>query len=156
MVETIETYTTCLPDGSRKSKANRYNLRSFSRRKAEATKYSSKEDLKKPLQETAKVASNKLLSNSLSCPELCGKMTSTATGNPRVEPKEPALAMGFVNMASDNFETDESSGEGSSTFERSISDSEINYFPLGESSGEQNSGKWGCGFLPNKGRHLTS
>ena len=102
---------------------------------------SPKQDLKKPIQETAKVTNDKSLSNSLSCPELCGEMTSTATGDPRVEPKEPALAMGFVNMASDNFETDDSSGEGSSTFERSISDSEINYCHLGESSGEQD-GKW--------------
>lgn len=103
---------------------------------------SPKQDLKKPIQETTKVTNEKLLSNSLSCPELCGEMMFMATGNPRVEPKEPALAMGLVNMGSDNFDTDESSGgEGSSTFERSMSDSEINYCHLGDSSGEQ-SGRW--------------
>ena len=69
-------------------------------------------------------------------------MTSTATGDPGVEPKEPAISMGFVNMASDNFEMDESGGEGSSSYERSISDSEIDYYDLGECSGEQSSGRW--------------
>jgi hypothetical protein len=68
-------------------------------------------------------------------------MTSTATGDPGVEPKELAISMGFVNMASDNFEMDESGGEGSSSYERSISDSEIDYYDLGECSGEQSSGR---------------
>ena len=129
----------------RKSRAGRYNLRSFSRRKAEALKSNSqKQASKNRHQETDDATDNMSLSNSRSCPELRDEMTSTTTGNPIVEPKEPALPMGLVNMASDNFEMDESGGEGSSSYERSISDSEINYYDLGECSGEQNanSGRW--------------
>ncbi|CAB4012687.1 ubiquitin carboxyl-terminal hydrolase 20, partial [Paramuricea clavata] len=126
----------------RKSRANRYNLRSFSCRKAEALKSNSqKQTSNKRVEENGDATDNTFLSNSRSCPELREEMTSTATGDPGVEPKEPALSIGFVNMASDNFEMDESGGEGSSSYERSISDSEIDYYDLGECSGEQSSGR---------------
>ena len=103
-----------------------------------------KQDLNETDQETGDVADSKSLSNSHSCPELREEKASTTTGGPSVEPKEPAISMGFVNMASESFETDESTAEGSSSYERSISDSEINYYDLGECSGDQNanSGRW--------------
>lgn len=45
--------------------------------------------------------------------------------------------MGFVNMASDDLEANDSDEEESFNFERSVSDSEINYYYLGE-CGEEN------------------
>ena len=78
-----------------------------------------------------------MLSNSRSCPELREDLTSHATGDPSVEPKEPAISMGFVNMASDDLEANDSDEEESFNFERSVSDSEINYYYLGE-CGEEN------------------
>ena len=137
--------TNTILDGLRKSRSGRYNLRSFSRRKAEGMKSNStKKGLNETDQEASDAIDNKSLSNSRSCPELREEMTWTIIGSPSVEPKEPAFSLGLINVASDNFETDESAGEGSSSYERSISDSEINYYDLGECSGEHsaNSGRW--------------
>ncbi|XP_028394952.1 ubiquitin carboxyl-terminal hydrolase 33-like isoform X2 [Dendronephthya gigantea] len=124
-------------NGSRKSRTNRYNLRSFSRRKAEAMKTNSqREAVDKPVTEDNVVIKDTLLSNSRSCPELREELTSQAAGDPSVEPKEPAISMGFVNMASDHSEGNDTDEE-ESNFERSVSDSEINYYHLG-GYGERN------------------
>ena len=76
-------------------------------------------------------------------------MTSTGGGEPSVEPKEPAISMGCVNVASDNLEMDECTAEESWNFERSISDSEINYHDLGECSGEHSTKSGECIYFHN-------
>ena len=95
-------------------------------------------------QEASDATDDKLLSNSRSCPELRKEMTSIILESTRVEPKKPAFSLGVVNIASDSVETDESAEEGSSSYERSISDSEINYYELGECGGGQNTNSGRC------------
>ena len=58
---------------------------------------------------------------------------TASTGEPRVGNKEPLLSMGFVNIASEDCETEESCVDWDC---RSISDSEINYYELGETGSE--------------------
>lgn len=127
----------------KKPRPNKYNLRSFSRQKAEILKEAMKKEAHR------NKAPNKapgLPTSSCSCPELReeeeNSCYTTYVKEPCIEPKEPALSMGFVNLASDSDNSIDTDNHVTSELgfcsERSVSDSEINYTERHESTRREN------------------
>lgn len=129
----------------KRPRPDKYNLRSFSRLKAEVQK------LPQKVEHSANKTPNKQtriyrgsLPNSFSCPDLREeKHNSSHATNSKGSPNEPHLptqSMGFVNLASDSVETDTVDYRGSKkfgvTYERALSDSKINYREPSEEGSE--------------------
>ena len=124
------------PGSHKKSRLKKYNLRSFSRRKAEAQQKDQIKEQptkKKPIYQVPAASTKPAkLANSFSCPELReGKPTNkTSAMNLEDVSKEPVMTIGVVNLASDTSEADDEDGisrDSGVELERAVSDSEVNY-----------------------------